>query len=143
MKGRSVFTPEEAILIKSTLNACREAGRYSNQDQRNNLRKRYKFYISDFDHSLSGFTSVDFDYQVSIGNIKIEDGADVNFATAFVNFDYKSDRIQDRFEKLAYQVENHTYISKDHKEMLVAMLKEVKKRIHEMIVDQMIIESNT
>lgn len=135
MKGRSVFTPEEAIIIKSKLDACREAGRYSNKNFRGSLRKLYEFYISDFDRTREGFSSSTFDYHVSIGNIKIVEDAHTTLLADFENFDYKSDHARRRFEDLTYRVENHTCINEEHKKLLNDLLKEVKKRIPGMVAN--------
>lgn len=129
MKGRSVFTHEEAIIIKSKLDACREAGRYSNKDFRGSLRKLYDFYISDFDKSRDGFSSSTFDHHVSIGNIKILEDDHATLLADFENFDYKSEHAKRRFEDLTYRVENHTYINEEHNKLINGLLKEVKKRI--------------
>lgn len=135
MKGKSVFTPEEAIIIKSNLHACREAGRYAQKDLRDALRKVYSFYISDFDRSRNGFTSADFDYHVSIGNIKIEEDPHVTLLNQLVSFDYESDVAKSNFEELTKKVESHNYISEHHKQLLFGLLKEVKIRIPAMIVN--------
>lgn len=135
MKGKSVFTPEEAILIKNAINACREDGRYSNRDKRETLRKVYNFYISDFDRSRDGFTSIDFDHQVSIGNIKIEEDPKVTLLHEFVNFDYESDDAQTRFDELAKRVEKHAFVNEDHKQFVFMLLKEVKKRLRSMMIN--------
>lgn len=135
MKGKSVFTPEEAILIKNTIDACREAGRYTNKDKRDTLRKVYNFYISDFDRSRDGFTSADFDYQISIGSIKIEEDPKVTLLYEFVNFDYESDEAQTRFEELTKRVKNHPFISEDYKQFVFMLLKEVKKRLRTMTIN--------
>lgn len=135
MKGTSVFTPEEAILIKSTLDACREAGRYAQKDLRTSLRKQYKFYISDFDRSLSGFTSTDFDHHVSIGSIKIVEDPHVSLLAEFKNFDYKSDQAKIKFEELTFRVENHTFINEEHKYLHFILLTKLKKHIPEIIMN--------
>lgn len=135
MKGKAVFTPEEATLIKTTIDACREAGRYSNQDLRDTLRKVYKFYISDFDRSGEGFTSADFDRQVLIGNIKIEEEPYEALLDALVNFDYESDEAKAKLKDLKKRAANHTFISNDHKQLVLLMLKEVKKRIPEITLN--------
>lgn len=133
MKGSSVFTPEEAIIIKSKLDACREAGSYSNKDFRGSLRKLYDFYIPDFDRTREGFSSSTFDHHVSIGNIKIVEDDHATLLADFENFDYKSDQAKRRFEDLTHRVENHIYINEEHKKLLFALLIEVKKRLRTMI----------
>ncbi|MBB2148793.1 hypothetical protein [Pedobacter gandavensis] len=129
MKGRSVFTHEEALIIKSKLDACREDGRYSTRDFRGFLRKQYDFYISDFDRSRSGFSSSTFDHHVSIGNIKIVEDDHATLLADFENFDYNSNHAKRRFEDLTHRVKNHIYINEEHKKLSIALLKEVKTRI--------------
>lgn len=135
MKGKSVFTPEEAVLIKSALDQCREAGRYSNKDERDTLRKVHKFYISDFDRSREGFTSKDFDHHISLGNIKIKEDPAVTLLYEFVNFDYDSENAKTKFDELTKRVETHAFISQDHKQFVFMLLKEIKKRLRTMMVN--------
>ncbi|AMQ00919.1 hypothetical protein AY601_4068 [Pedobacter cryoconitis] len=73
MKGRSVFTSKEATEIKKYLNELRSVGRDTQKDIRAHLRSFYKFYITDFTSSTSGFTVEDFDFYVERNQITVKD----------------------------------------------------------------------
>lgn len=77
MKGKSIFITAIAIEIKNTLDQIAIAGRYANMSLRGSLRTKYNFYSSDFRKSRMGFTSADFDHQVSIGKIEIRKTIDI------------------------------------------------------------------
>jgi|GEM_PF-2152079 len=65
MKGKNTFTKKETMQIKSSLKDLRTAGRDSQKDIRAYLRNTFKFYISDFTSSNSGFTVEDFEKLVA------------------------------------------------------------------------------
>lgn len=137
MKGKSIFTLEEAKQIKIKLDECANAGRYNDMRFRVSLTSKYRFFISDFEKSRKGFSSSDFDHHVSIGNIKIEDeqSAISILANKFVNFDYESDQVQDRFQELTQRVKSHESSCEDYTRLLFALLNDVKNRIPGMIVN--------
>ncbi|GMG94617.1 hypothetical protein ACUXAV_006134 [Cupriavidus metallidurans] len=71
MKGKSVFSPAEAELVRELLHKVRRADRDEQKKLRNRLRKDVGFYISDFTRSNAGFTEAYFNSLVERGTIKI------------------------------------------------------------------------
>jgi len=71
MKGKNGFYKKEIELIRSILVQTRESGRDMQKSLRNKLRQDYRFYISDFSKSRSGFTPEDFDGLIKNGKITI------------------------------------------------------------------------
>lgn len=71
MKGKSTFSPAEAVRVRELLRQLRSAERDEQKKLRERLRIDVGFYISDFTRSNAGFTDADFDSLVEQGAIKI------------------------------------------------------------------------
>ena len=72
MKGKRRFSRYEAQHIRELLVTLREEERNIQKRLRGQLRKKYGFYISDFEGSGRGFSRSDFDALVSDGVIEID-----------------------------------------------------------------------
>ena len=71
MKGKDEFSVDETESIRNLLHQIRKARRDQQKMLRETLRKKYRFYITDFDNSNSGFTANDFDELIRNGRIRI------------------------------------------------------------------------
>lgn len=71
MKGRTVFTREEAAAIRQLLQRKVQVDRDEQKKIRRKLRNGFRFRISDFDKTYSGFGSDDFDRLIELGTIQI------------------------------------------------------------------------
>ena len=73
MKGHRTFRNEEVSSIRRILTELRSTDPNTQKRLRNRLRDNYNFYISDFDRSGKGFTDIDLDRLINIGEIEIKD----------------------------------------------------------------------
>ena len=71
MKGKGCFTAAETDAIRELLKQLRRSDRPTQKRLRHTLRKRYCFWISDFDKSYKGFGVADFNALVACGKITI------------------------------------------------------------------------
>jgi len=77
MKGKSVFSCQEAKVIRKILKELQQVRDVEQPDHkqqkriRDQLREEGEFYISDFDKSGRGFTVDDFDSMIETGRIII------------------------------------------------------------------------
>ena len=71
MRGENCFSVADANKIRQLLKELRQADRTEQKKLRDVLRGKYRFYITDFDTSGSGFTVTDFDNLVNRGRITI------------------------------------------------------------------------
>jgi len=71
MKGKEEFSANEADSIRSLLREIRKTEREQQKKLRETLRKKFRFYITDFDSSSRGFTASDFDTLIGNGQICI------------------------------------------------------------------------
>lgn len=70
---RSRFSKDEADQIREILRKVRRAGKNEAKSLRGKLRRKYGFLISDFSTDGEGFTASDFDEQVRLGIIRVEE----------------------------------------------------------------------
>lgn len=122
MKGKRIFNAKTANEIKSMLIECHIAGRYDNMNIRGNLRRKYNFFISDFDRKRKGFTAEDFDHYVSNGEILIVEDSYVNLLKDLSNFHFESKTFLKRIEVLAQRINDETGISTEDREELLLSL---------------------
>lgn len=73
MKGENQFSAANAEAIRKTLRKLRNVGRLEQKNLRNTLRDQYKFYITDFDTSGTGFTESDFNRLIEKGTIIVQE----------------------------------------------------------------------
>lgn len=78
MQGKDRFTATEAKRIRELLRAKIRADRNQQKVIRNKLRK-FRFYITDFDTSQTGFSETDFDNLIKSGHIKIQAETAANY----------------------------------------------------------------
>jgi len=71
VKGRKSFSQEEADEIRVLLASLSLAPQSEQKSIRGKLRKKYRFYISDFSGTQAGFQCGDFDQQVRSGRIVV------------------------------------------------------------------------
>ena len=71
MEEKQCFSKIQARQIRALLDEKCEAERSKQKVIRDKLRREYRFYITDFDTSYSGFTSAKFDQLIENGNICI------------------------------------------------------------------------
>ncbi len=72
MKGRNIFSLDDANAIREILRELRKTDRREQKKLRNTLREKFCFYIRDFDHSNKGFTEDDFNELIGNGIVHIE-----------------------------------------------------------------------
>lgn len=71
MRSRRIYTPQQASAVMALLRHRHGADRKTQKADRNELRTKYGFWISDF---WVGFTDADFRSRVSDGTFKITKG---------------------------------------------------------------------
>ena len=79
MRGKRNFSAADANAIRAILRELRSADESSQKKLRNILRKKYEFYITDFDTSRRGFTEADFNSLLDKGVINVQEQADPPF----------------------------------------------------------------
>ena len=73
MDGKTEFSQPEADAIRDLLKEKFNASRSRQKTIRGKIRNQYKFYISDFTSSSSGFNHYDFDNLINRNRIRIID----------------------------------------------------------------------
>jgi hypothetical protein len=71
VKGESSFQERVAAEIRSLLHSKERAARDNQKHLRAELRKKYRFYISDFPGTHRPFRAKDFDQLVAEGRVKV------------------------------------------------------------------------
>lgn len=71
MQGKNSFTEAEADAIRELLAQIRRADRPDQKKLRGVLRRKYSFYITDFDTSGGGFDAADFNTLIRTGAVRI------------------------------------------------------------------------
>jgi hypothetical protein len=71
LKGKDRFTEDEVAEIRLTLQQVRRSDRDDQKQLREALRRKYRFYISDFTASKRGFTAEDFEALVESGRVTV------------------------------------------------------------------------
>lgn len=71
MKGRSTFSANELHAIETTLRQLPRTEGWRRRSLHERLRRRYRFYVSDFKRDRRPFTADDVELLVSQGVIRI------------------------------------------------------------------------
>ncbi len=77
MKGRKIFSHDEAETIRQLLRRKVQAERNEQKKIRSKLRNDLRFNITDFDEIYSGFGSDDFDRLIELGTIQINSSSSI------------------------------------------------------------------
>ena len=77
MKGRKIFTHDEAETIRQLLRRKIQSERNEQKKIRSKLRNDLRFHITDFDGTYSGFGSDDFDRLIELGTIQINSSSSI------------------------------------------------------------------
>lgn len=126
MKRKRIFNAKTANEIKGKLDECCIAGRYENMNVRADLRRKFNFFISDFNRHRKGFTAENLDHHVSNGEILIVEDSYVNLLLDLSNFHLDSKTFFKRIEVLVQRINEESYISKKDRELLLSTLDIIK-----------------
>jgi len=122
MKGKRTFNAKTANEIKSKLNERSLAGRYDTMGIRSSLRRKYSFFISDFNRLRKGFTAEDFDHHVSKGEILVVEESYVNVLENLCSFNLDSKAFLKEIDVLAQCIIDESSMSKKDLEQLLLSL---------------------